>query len=316
MIRWLRTFDTASRAPRFGLALAGVTAVISGVSVFVNGSAVRAFDDPVVFTTLKNGVAAVVLLSLALTAVKGPWVTRPRTWIGLVALGVIGGSVPFILFFTGLSEVTAPGAAVIHKTLFVWVALLAVVFLRERIGALQVAALVILLASQLMIQSPAGVGWGSGETMIATATAFWAVEVIVAKRLLADTPAPVAAAARMGIGLLVLVGFLAVTGALSGMGAMSAEQWAWVLGTGLLLSGYVATWYAALKRAPASAVTAVLTLGAPITAGLQLMSAGQLPAPTIALGYGISLLSALTLAWLAVRGQSRVGTVTQPAVQA
>jgi len=316
MIRWLHTFDTPSRAPRFGLALAGVTAIISGVSVFVNGSAVRAFDDPVVFTTLKNGVAAVVLLSLALTAVKGPWAAGPRTWIGLVALGVIGGSVPFILFFTGLSEGTAPGAAVIHKTLFVWVALLAVVFLRERIGALQVAALVILLASQLLIQSPAGVGWGSGETMIAIATAFWAVEVIVAKRLLADTPAPVAAAARMGIGLLVLIGFLAVSGGLSGMGAMSAEQWAWVLGTGLLLSGYVATWYAALKRAPASAVTAVLTLGAPITAALQLMSAGQLPAPTIALGYGISLLSALTLAWLAVRGQSRSRTVAQPAVQA
>ena len=118
-----------------------------------------------------------------------------------MALGVIGGSVPFILFFTGLSEVTAPGAAVIHKTLFVWVALLAVVFLRERIGALQIAALVILLASQLLIQSPAGVGWGSGETMIAIATGFWAVEVIVAKRLLADTPSPVAAAARMGIGL-------------------------------------------------------------------------------------------------------------------
>ena len=106
----------------------------------------------------------------------------------------------------------------IHKTLFVWVALLAVVFLRERIGALQVAALVILLASQLLIQRPTGVGWGSGETMIAVATAFWAVEVIVAKRLLADTPSPVAAAARMGFGLLVLVGFLAVTGP-GGMGA-------------------------------------------------------------------------------------------------
>ena len=190
------------------------------------------------------------------------------------------------------------------------------VFLRERIGALQIAALIILLGSQLLIQSPAGVGWASGETMIAIATAFWAVEVIVAKRLLASVPPSVAAAARMGIGLLVLVGFLAVTGGLSGMGAMSAEQWAWVLGTGLLLSGYVATWYAALKRAPASAVTAVLTLGAPITAALQLMSTGQLPPPAIALGYGTSLLAALTLAWLAVRGQSRATTVTQPAVQA
>jgi drug/metabolite transporter (DMT)-like permease len=312
MIRRLRTLDTPTGATRLGLALAGVTAVISGVSVFVNASAVRAFDDPVLFTTLKNGVAAVVLLSLVLTTLRGPWSAGRRTWIGLAALGVIGGSVPFILFFTGLAEVTAPGAAVIHKTLFVWVALLAVVFLRERIGALQVAALIILLASQLLIQNPAGVGWGSGETLIAVATAFWAVEVIVAKRLLADVPAPVAAAARMGFGLVVLVGYLAVTGSLARMSAMSAEQWAWVLGTGLLLSGYVATWYAALKRAPASAVTAVLTLAAPITAALQLMSTGQLPPPLITLGYAISLVAALTLAWLAIRGQPRAPAATQP----
>jgi uncharacterized membrane protein len=152
--------------------------------------------------------------------------------------------------------------------------------------------------------------------LIAVATAFWAVEVIVAKRLLADVPAPVAAAARMGFGLVVLVGYLAVTGSLARMSAMSAEQWAWVLGTGLLLSGYVATWYAALKRAPASAVTAILTLGAPITASLQLMSTGQLPPPAIAMGYGISLIAALTLAWLAVRGQSRAPTASQPAIQA
>ena len=31
---------------------------------------------------------------------------------------------------------------------------------------------------------------------------------------------------------------------------MSAEQWAWVLGTGVLLSGYVGTWYAALGALP------------------------------------------------------------------
>jgi drug/metabolite transporter (DMT)-like permease len=271
--------------------------------VFINASAVQAFDDPVVFTTLKNGIAAIVLVALAVTAVREPWPAGPRTWLGLATLGVIGGSVPFVLFFTGLAEATAPGAAVIHKTLFVWVALLAVVFLHERIGALQVAALVILLGSQLLIQSPVGVGWQSGETMIAAATGFWAVEVVVAKRILARTPAPVAAAARMGIGLVLLVGFLAATGRLAGIGAVGAEQWAWVLGTGLLLSGYVASWYAALKRAPASAVTAVLTLAAPITATLQLISTGRLPPPDVALGYGIGLLAALALAWLAVRSQ-------------
>jgi len=306
MNRSLQSTDTMLGASRLraGLGLAGATALVSGVSVFVNASAVREFDDPVLFTTLKNGVAAMLLVTMALAVVRGPWVPRPRAVPGLVALGIIGGSVPFVLFFTGLAEATAPAAAVIHKTLFVWVAILAVVFLGERLGRLQVAAIGVLLASQLLIQSPTGVGWGRGETLIAAATAFWAVEIIVAKRVLVDVRSPVAAAARMGIGLMLLVVFLAISGGLDGIGSLGPEQWGWVLLTGFLLTGYVGTWYAALRRAPASAVTAILTLGAPITAILQLASTGQVPDLGPALGYAIGAAAALLLAWLALRQQS------------
>jgi drug/metabolite transporter (DMT)-like permease len=315
MIRWFRSIDTELHAHRVGLALAAVTALVSGISVFVNAAAVRAFDDPVLFTTLKNGVAAAILLGLAAFTARGTRRPPVATWPGLVTIGVIGGSVPFILFFSGLSQATAPTAAVIHKTLFAWVALLAVVFLRERLGILQVAALAVLLGSQFLVQSPTGLGWGIGETMIAAATGLWAVEVIVAKRLLGSVAASVAAASRMAIGLVVLLGFLLATGGAVGVREVGAEQWAWVVGTGLLLSAYVATWYAALSRAPASAVTAVLTLGAPITAGLQLVAAGQVPAPSAAAGYGIGLIAALGVAWLALRTRAQAaGTRTALAV--
>ena len=50
--------------------------------------------------------------------------------------------------------------------------------------------------------------------------------------------------------------------------SLTATQWAWGLGTGVLLAGYVGTWLAALRRAPASVVASVLVLGAPITAVL------------------------------------------------
>ena len=54
-------------------------------------------------------------------------------WGALAAIGVIGGSVPFVLFFEGLSSATSPQAAFLHKTLVLWVAVLAVVFLGERL---------------------------------------------------------------------------------------------------------------------------------------------------------------------------------------
>jgi len=293
--------STGAGSPRTGLLLAGMTAVVSGFAVFLNGQAVRAVGDPLLFTTLKNGVAAVILVALALAVARRDLRPAARSWPALVLIGILGGSVPFVLFFTGLADATAPAAAVIHKTLFVWVALLAVVFLRERLGGLQIGALAVLLVAQLLIQSPAGVGLGGGEMLIALATALWAVEAVVARRLLGTVRSSVAGAARMGIGLIVLVGWVAVTGKLAAVAALDALAWAWILGTGLLLAAYVATWYAALRRAPASAVTAVMTIGAPITAVLQLAANGRIPDPVAATGYAVGAVAALVVGVLAVR---------------
>lgn len=305
MIRILRALEARPISTRFGLGLAVVTAVVSGVSVFLNATAVRSVGDPVLFTTLKNGVAAAILLGLAGAAIPAaPGVVGRldrRSLLGLLALGVIGGSVPFVLFFTGLAGASAPAAAVIHKTLFAWVALLAVILIRERLGGLQIAALGVLVISQLLLQPPDGVRWTSGETMIAAATALWAIEVIVAKRLLARVPAPIAAASRMTIGLALLVAWLIATGKIGGLVALGPVQWAWIGGTGVLLAAYVATWYGALRHAPASAVAAVLTLGAPITASLQLVANGQLPGVGPLVGYAGTLLAGLAIAWLATR---------------
>jgi drug/metabolite transporter (DMT)-like permease len=293
-----------------GIYLALGTAAISGVSVFVNGFAVRQFPDPATFTTLKNAVAAILLVG-ALLAVGGvPRRIGRRGWLGLVVLGLVGGSVPFLLFFTGLAEASAPAAAVIHKTLFIWVALLAVVLLRERLGAWQIGALGVLLVATLMVQPPSGVSWGGGESLIALATGFWAVETIIARRLLASVPPLAAGAGRMGFGLAILVGYLAVTGKLGVVTQLGVAQWAWVLGTGVLLAGYVATWYGALQRAPASVVAAVLTIAAPITAGLQVISTGAVPAPGPLAGYLLMLLAAGGLAVAVLRRLERIPAAT------
>ena len=317
MIARIRALEARGHQRTIGIALAGVTALVSGFSVFVNASAVRAFTDPVLFTTLKNGVAAVILVAIALAVVdRAPARLRrldPRSVAGLAAIGVIGGGIPFVLFFTGLANASAPAAALIHKTLFLWVALLAAVLLRERLGGLQIGALAVLVVAQMLILPADGLAWTTGEWMIAAATGMWAVEVIVAKRLLRDVPSPIAAAARMGIGLVLLVGYVAVSGGLAGAGSLGTEQWAWVLVTGGLLSAYVATWYAALRRAPASAVTAILTLGAPITAALQLVANGQVPAPAALAGHVAMLAAGLAIAWLALRPAAPRATVSATA---
>jgi len=119
-----------ARTRAAGAALALIAALVSGVAVFVNGYGVHAVKDATVYTTAKNLVAAVLLGALAAlaTARRSPArLTRPRgrrQWAGLAVVAVVGGSVPFVLFFEGLARASSVQAAFIQKTLVVWVALL------------------------------------------------------------------------------------------------------------------------------------------------------------------------------------------------
>ncbi len=228
-----------------------------------------------------------------------------RSWLRLTVIAIVGGSVPFLLFFTGLAQASAPSAAFIQKTLFIWVAVLAVPFLGERLGFAQLGALAVLLGGQFLVVMPSGVTWGSGETMIAAATLLWAMESILARRLLSSVPSQIVGAGRLGIGLVVLLGYLLITERAGAIAALTAVQWTWVVGTGLILSAYVATWFAALQRAPASLVTSVLVVGAPITAALQVFRTGTLPAPGVLAGEALILVAALALAAYALRSATR-----------
>jgi drug/metabolite transporter (DMT)-like permease len=257
-----------------GIALAFVTACISGVSVWVNSHAVKHFGDATVYTTAKNAVAGIVLLSLALPIfVPHPepraLPTRRRQWLALGVIAAIGGSIPFVLFFEGLARADATQAAFIHKTLVIWVALLAVPLLRERLGPLHYAAIALVIVGQAALAGDLGtVAFGGGEAMILAATLLWAVEVIVAKRLLDAIAVRTVALARMGLGTILLLCWVMLSGRSGEFVHLSGNEWSWAILTGLLLSGYVATWYAALARAQAVDVTAVLVFGAVVTAVL------------------------------------------------
>ncbi|HEY5693745.1 MAG TPA: DMT family transporter [Gaiellaceae bacterium] len=285
-----------------GIALAFVTACVSGVSIWLNGRAVGHFSDATVYTTAKNAVAGVLLLVVLLAV--GPRgralssVAR-RGRLSLLAVAVIGGSVPFILFFEGLQQSHATQAAFIQKTLVIWVALLAVPLLKERFGWPHALAIGFLVGGQAWLAGKLGtVAFGKGEAMILGATLLWSVEIVFVKHLLRDIPSGVVAAARMALGTVLLLGWLAVTGKLGDLAGLSALQWRWALLTGLLLTAYVATWFAALARAQAVDVTAVLVFGALVTAVLSGVVDGA------AIGVGGTVLVAAgsgLIAWTALR---------------
>ena len=83
----------------WGIRLAVATALISGMAVWLNAFAVRQVPDPAVYTTLKNLVAAAILVAGA-SMMGGAAEVRSldrRRWGLLLLVGLIGGSVPFLL---------------------------------------------------------------------------------------------------------------------------------------------------------------------------------------------------------------------------
>ncbi len=284
------------RGTRMGISLALGTALISGVSIPINKVALGAFEDVTLFTTVKNSIVGVLLLSLLLVRMKDLRLTRVshRSWMGLGIIAVIGGSIPFLLFFRGLALASAPSAALIHKTLFLWVALAAAPLLGEKLGRWTFGGMAALLAGQLIVGWPASWGWGTGEWMILGATLFWTAETILIKRLLPDIPVTLAATARMAGGSIVMWGFLLMTGRVGGLTVLSMNEWAWILLTAVLLFGYVTTWYGALSVASATVVTSVLTLGAVVSAVVSTVQGSVLAARPLT-GLLVMVLGAATV---------------------
>ena len=226
--------------------------------------------------------------------------SQPRHWAGLAVVGVFGGAVAFLLFFEGLARASATDAAFLHKTLLVWVALLALPLLGERLGAMHVAAIALLVVGQIGLAGGATTVFGQGQLMVLGATLLWAGEVVVAKRLLADLSSWTVGLTRMGVGSAVLITWTLIRGEGGALTALTSEQWMWVLLTGVILAGYVSTWFAALSRAPAVDVTAVLVVGAVVTA---LLAAGVKGTPLVPqLGWLALVLAGASLAALPRRG--------------
>ncbi|NNC42235.1 MAG: DMT family transporter, partial [Acidimicrobiia bacterium] len=158
---------------RQGLQLALATAVVSGIAISINGYGVRAWAEvggAASYTTVKNVVAALILTGAlaVLTRRRSPEgfkaPHRMSGWLGLAAIGLVGGSVPFLLFFEGLSQAESVNAAFIHKTLVVWVALMAVVLLREKLRPIHIAAIGALVLGQALLAGGfGGVVLGNGE---------------------------------------------------------------------------------------------------------------------------------------------------------
>jgi len=276
-----------------GYLLVLLTALVSGVSIFLNKFAVTGID-PYIFTFSKNILVALLLISLIMFFKEYDTIKRltKKQWGQLVMIGFFGGSVPFLLFFKGLSMAPSATAALLHKSMFIFVAVLAVLFLKEKLNKWAIIAVALLFGGNLLLLNTASLnslGFGSAELLILIAVMFWSIETIISKQVLAEIPSRVVAAGRMFFGVLFIAAFLVFKGEISGLVAMTSAQIGWVLLTSALLLAYVTSWYAGLKIIPASQAACVLLLGSAITTLLDFAYSGMITLTGLAGAASVSL---------------------------
>jgi drug/metabolite transporter (DMT)-like permease len=251
-----------------GLLLIFLTAVISGVSTFVNFRAVQGTNVDA-FITIRNGVVALMIVPFALlgSRVLRARISR-RDMLRLVAIGLLGGAVPFLLFFRGLqmsASLPAANGTFPFRTLFLMAMVLGVVFLKERLSPRLALAAGALLAGNALLLSFTGPLWADGTALVFLATTLWAGEYALSKHTLRTVPSGTVALARMGFGAVFLVGYLGLSGQFSAVPALTPLDWQNLALSAILLAGFVITWYGGLRHVDLSVAASVLVLATPIT---------------------------------------------------
>ncbi|MBI4044823.1 MAG: DMT family transporter [Candidatus Diapherotrites archaeon] len=268
-----------------GLAFVFLTALVSGFSIYFNSLAVKGLN-PFVFTTTKNIIVAFLLLGLLFLAKEFNSLKKlpAKQWAKLAAIGIIGGSIPFWLYFYAIkigSEIYSTPYGVVagffHKaTLFAFVTILAVVFLREKISKGFLAGGLLLLAGNfLLAQNLLGVGFP--ELLLFTAIILWAIENVLSKWALRELSGNQVAFGRMFFGSIVLAGLLFATGQGNQFLAFDGPTLFWGLATAVPLFFYVFFLYNGLKHVEASKAAAILLLGQPVTLAFSFLFNGAMP---------------------------------------
>jgi drug/metabolite transporter (DMT)-like permease len=265
-----------------GIILALLAAVVSGISIPANKFFIVNLD-PTVFTAVRAVIIGVVFFFISICSSRfGHKEFKRVSWWYLIAIAVIGGAFAFLLYFNGLALTTAGKAAFLQKTLPLYTAILAFIFLKEKIPRKMSYALAAMLIGTLILyfaQTSPGKLWPNpslGDLLVIAATVLWAIENIIARKamVLGETNF-VVSFARMFFGGLILFGFVLLFGKFGALLSLSAQQWIHVLISTALLFCYVFFWYWSIKYINVTKAASLLLLAPIISLVGGLMFLGE-----------------------------------------
>jgi drug/metabolite transporter (DMT)-like permease len=140
------------RAEIVGLVVAGTCVLANALSSVLGRHVNRSGDlSPMAVTVVTMGVGAVVLLGGGIAAQGWPHLT-PTHWLVILWLAVVNTAFAFTLWNLTLRTLSAMESSILNNTMLFQIAVLAWVFLGERLAARQVAGMVLAVLGTLAVQ--------------------------------------------------------------------------------------------------------------------------------------------------------------------
>jgi drug/metabolite transporter (DMT)-like permease len=135
-----------------GFALAGFTVCANAVAALLGRAVNRKQTIPsTVVTVISMGIGALVILGIGLAVQGLPPLSR-NGWIVIGWLAVVNTALAFTLWNSSLRILSATESSIINNTMLVQIAVLAWLFLGERLSMGEVAGLILASSGALLVQ--------------------------------------------------------------------------------------------------------------------------------------------------------------------
>jgi len=286
----------------FGTLLAVLAATVSGFSIIANKVFIVDLD-PVIFTSIRALLISIVCFIISSIECNFKYKQFKKVpWKYLILIGLIGGGIAFLLFFTGLKLTTGGRAAFLQKTLPIYVIIFAFVFLKEKITKKQLFALIIMIAGLIVLTSSQiepTILWSNpslGDLLIIFATIFWAIESVMSKyTMLKKESVFVVTFSRMFFGAVFLFAIAILWNKVYLLTMLTTQQLFNIYISTIILFYYVFLWYWSIKFINVSKAAIILLLAPVVSLFLGMLVMDE-PVPLIQLvGSALILIGAYVI---------------------
>lgn len=147
--------------------------------------------DVYAFNAIRLFISSLILIFIAWQSQTGTGLRYSRqTWLQIFIYGTLSSGLYQVLFLLGIAKTTSGNASLIMSTVPMWTALLALIFLNERLSRLAWIGLFVALAGTMIVTAQNGISGNPehlvGNAIMLVAALTWASGTVKSRRLLKE----------------------------------------------------------------------------------------------------------------------------------